>query len=128
MDANVWLTGAGSHVPVDPANVVTGNVGPDLRQLGTNAQHARAVVAGEHAPHAASDADVERPQQLLGDRSRPRLGRRRGRRVEDGCHAALGRARSVWGTGTVPSTRSRISSGCTSSASAWYVRTSRCRS
>ena len=120
MHTDVRNVGARGHVPVDPAHVVAaGNVRPHLRELGPLPQQRGAIVAREQPFHAAADADVERAQQGLGQRPRPgprgcRLG------AEQLPHAAPDEAaRSVFGTGTVARTRSRIASGVISSASAW---------
>ena len=152
LDADVRLAGTGGHVPVDPADVVARDVRTDQRQLGSVAEERRAVVAGEQALHAPPDRDVERAKQPVRDRPRAGTGRRRcggGRRGASGAtpsprtnldsfavgfvlgfgsHAALVSASSSCGTGTAARTRWRIVSGLTSSASAWYERTSRWRS
>ena len=72
-----WTRTCGSavravDVPVDPAHVVAGDVGPDERELGPFAVEARAVVPRQQAAHAPPDRDVERAQQRLGHR--PRVG------------------------------------------------------
>ena len=71
MDANVRLAGTGGDVPVDAPDVVAGRVRPHLCELRADPHHRRAVVAGQQAVDAAADADVERAQQLLGDRPGP---------------------------------------------------------
>ena len=128
-DANVRLVRPRRHVPVDAADVVTGDVRANERELGAFAEKRRPIVAGQQTLDAAPDAHVESTQER--PRHRPRAGTGRGgRRGYDGlreAHAALDLARSICGTGTAASTCSRMVSGLTSSASAWYVSTSRCR-
>src|SRR3954469_5387206 len=120
MHADVRNVGPRGHVPVDPAHiVVAGDVRPHLRELGALPQQRGAIVAREQPLPPAADADVERAQQGLGQRPRARA---RGCRLgaEQLTHAAPEEAaRSVFGTGTVARTWSRITSGVISSASAW---------
>ena len=123
---HVRLAGPRGHVPVDPPDVVAGDVGADEGELGAVAEHRRAVVACELPFHAAPDRDVERAQEAVRDRPRPGP-RRRGGRCDRWSHAALVSARSSCGIGTAARTRSRIVSGVTSSASAWYESTRRWR-
>src|SRR5262249_61352892 len=106
--------------PVDVAHVVGGDVRPDLRELRSLTEQRRAIFAGEQSADATADADLERAEQRVGQRARPRaLGRRLGPKRTERRHATFGLARSVAGTGTAASTRSRIASGDISSASAW---------
>ena len=126
VDADVRLARPRGDVPVDQTDVVAGHVGTHLRQLRTVAVEGRAVVTGQQSLHPAADRDVERPQQ--GIRHRARAGPVWCRCPPERVHAALARFRSICGTGTSPITPSRIESGVTSSASAWYVRTRRWRS
>src|SRR5437870_4945139 len=120
------LAGSRRHVPVDQTYVVPGGVGPHLRKLRARALQGRAVVARQEPYDPPADADVERAEQGLGHGPGPRLRRRRAREPH-GRHAAEDRARSSSGAGTAVTTASRIESGLTSSASAWYVTTSRWR-
>jgi hypothetical protein len=118
--AYVRLAGPGRDVPVDSPHVVAGDVRSDLGQLGPVTVDERAVVAGEQALDPASDADVERAKQALGQRPGTwPVGR--ALRAEN-AHAALAAwrvVRSICGTGTAAITWSRIVSGLTSSARAW---------
>src|SRR5947207_6042400 len=128
MHTDVRLPRACSDVPVDLADVVARDVRPHLRELRALAEHRRAIVAGKQAADPAADAHLERSQQDVGQRARARtLGRRLGPERAERHHATFGLARSVAGTGTCARTRSRIASGDISSASAWYVSTSRWR-
>ena len=128
VDPYVRLAGAGGDVPVHLAHVVADHVRPDLRELGALPEQRRAVVTGEEGVDTAADGDVQRAQERLGQRAGPGLRRRR-RAPEcmQPAHAAL---RPSWmcGVGTLAITASRMVSGLTSSASAWYVSTSRWRS
>src|SRR5439155_11123554 len=95
------------HVPVDPADVVAGNVRTNLRELGPVAEEDGAVVAGKQSLHPPPDAELERAEH--GDRhragSRPRGGRSRSE-ARQCAHAALFGTRSIWGAGTAASTSS----------------------
>src|SRR5262249_13231210 len=127
LDANVRFARARGDVPVDATNVVARNVRTDLRELGAVAEQDGAVVPGEQSLHPLRDRHVERAQQRI--RERPGAGAFGGRsRVQGSGHAALVRARSIFGCGTAAITASRMVSALTSSASAWYVRTRVCRS
>ena len=79
------------------------------------------MVAGEHSLDAAPHRQVERAEQRL--RKRPWTGLRRGSRNRPRAayaHAAVSaRRNSSSGFATAASTRSRIESASTSSASAW---------
>ena len=131
LDAHVRPPGARGDVPLDPAHVVAGLVLPHLVQLAANPREGRAVVAREEPVDAPADGQLERPQARARERagSRPRGRPFRGDRVVEPSHAAAVsvRPRSSCGTGTLSSTASRIRSGATSSASAWYESTRRCR-
>jgi hypothetical protein len=71
LHAHVRLAGSRRDVPVDLADVVAGRVRTDLRELAPVAEQLRAVVAGEQPLHPASDGDVQRVQQPVGERPRP---------------------------------------------------------
>ena len=92
------------------------------------AEQRRLVVAREQPLNAAADRDIERAQEAIRDRTGPGpLGERTA--SARARSSRRGRPRtSSWGTGTTARTRSRIESAVTSSASAWYESTSRCRS
>ena len=118
LHADVRLAGAGRDVPLHQADVVARHVRTHLRELRPGPVMGGAEVAGEHARQAARDVELERAEELgrQGPRSRP-LGRslpEQRRRF----HAAGGRASSTSGAGTSASTRSRIASAVTPSASA----------
>src|SRR5512132_1858170 len=125
-DANVRLTGPRGDGPVDAADVVAQDVRTDLSELGALPEERGAVVAGQEPFHPPPNADLERAKERV--RHRPGAGPSRCLGAPKRVHAALARFRSICGVGTAAITSSRIASGVTSSASAWYVRTSRCRS
>ena len=122
VDANVRLAGPRGHVPFDPAHVVAGDVRPHLGELAARAEHRRAVVAGEHPFDPPPDRQVERPQQRLRERARPRPVRPAGElgRLGSDRQAAVTRLlRSSSGAITFSITASRILSASTCSARAW---------
>src|SRR5207247_1684082 len=99
-----------------------------LSQLRPLSEQRRAVVAGEQSPNPPADADLQGAQERVRQRAGARpLGRRLSPKRSEPGHATFGLARSVLGTGTVARTLSRMASADISSASAWYVSTSRCR-
>jgi hypothetical protein len=57
--AHVRLAGPRGRVPVDPADVVAGDVRPHLGELGPVAEHPRPVVADEEAVDAPADREIE---------------------------------------------------------------------
>ena len=75
------------------------------------------MLAGEQAVDTASDLEVERAQERLGQRPGTRPVRRALPDERRGAHAARS-ARSISGTGTVSSTASMIESAPTSAARA----------
>ena len=121
MDAHVRLGGAGGDVPVDQPDVVARDVRPDLGELRPAAEERRAVVSCEQSVHTARDRQLERLEQALGDRSRPRPVRCRlcAECPQDADHAAAGLPSSSLGCGTAAMTASSTSSALRSSASAW---------
>ena len=131
LDPNVRTSGPRGHVPLDPPHVVAGLVRTKLPELGADAGECRPVVAREQAVDAPPDRQLERTQRRGRERSRPRLGGCpvRCERVDGGRHeaAASRRPRSICGSGTAATTVSSSASDWTSSASARYERTSRCR-
>jgi hypothetical protein len=62
LDPDMRFACARGDVPLDLADVVTRNVGPDLRELRALPEHCGAVVARQQPLDAAADADVERAQ------------------------------------------------------------------
>ncbi len=127
--AHVRLTRARGDVPVDQAHVVADLVRADLSELAATPEQRRTVVAGEQPVDTSADRELERPQERVGHRPGTGLVRRRrdAQRGDAPAHAAAGRPRSSCGWGTAASTTSSTSSADRSSASAWYVSTSRWR-
>ena len=129
VDADVRLRRPRGDVPVDLAHVVPRHVRAHLRQLGAAAEQGRPVVAGEQPVDAPGDRQLERLEQRVGHGPGP--GSVRGRlgaeRTQDADHAAAGLPSSSRGCGTAAITASSTSSADRSSASAWYVSTSRWR-
>ena len=117
------------HVPVDQPDVVAGDVGTHLGELGAPPEQRRAVVAGEQAVDATGDRQLERLEQRV--RNRPGAGpggcRLGAECAKGGRHAAAGLPSSRRGCGTAAITASSTSSAERSSASAWYVSTRRWR-
>ncbi len=118
--ADVRLVRAGRREPVHLAHVVARLVGADLRELGRDAEMARAELAAQHAVDALAHREVERAQRALGHRAGAGL-RRCARRREcgDSGHATAWRARSRRGIRIESSTGWMTWSAVTSSASAW---------
>ena len=81
VDADVRLAGAGGHVPVDQADVVAGDVGAHLGQLGTIAERPGAVIAGEQPVDPGPNDEVHLAQQCRGQRAGAGTARR-ARRAE----------------------------------------------
>ena len=119
VDADVRLAGTCGDVPVDQAHVVPRRVGPHLRELGPVAGGPRAVVAREQAVDPPAHGQVDLAQQRSRERPGARSARRSGRtECVDVAHATSCRERSSCGIAIVSSTRSRIRSASTPSASA----------
>src|SRR5439155_21336411 len=99
--------------------VRAGDVRSHLRKLRSFTKQRGAVIACEQAADAATDAHFERAEQRLRQRAGPGPRRRRvSPEPAQRRHATFGLARSVFGTGTVATTRSRMASADMSSASA----------
>ncbi len=110
VDAHVRHVRPRRDVPLDQPHVVAGHVRPHLRELGSLAVAGRAELAREQPVDAAADVELQRTQKRGGEVAP----------AGERAHAtAGGRALLTSGAGTAASTRSRISSALTFSASAW---------
>ncbi len=132
VDPDVGHRRPGSDVPVDPPDVVTRLVRPDLGELGAAAQVVGPVLAGDEAPDPSSDGNVERAEERLRGGAGPWLGRRarpgqRRRGHADRSASVAGSAAVSCGAGTDGRIRSRIMSAETSSARAAKLGTIRWR-
>ncbi len=124
------MPGAGRGGGVEMAHVVAELVGPQLGQLGAQADPGGPAIAGQRPRHQPGHGDVQRLDQGRGNRARALA---RGRRCEQRLGHALLLSQSAWvvsssasgrirrsalGSGTVASTRSSSSSTVTPSLSA----------
>src|SRR4029450_13322203 len=107
----------GGRIPVDSAHVVAGLPLPHLGDLGAEPDRGGAVLACAQPLDPAPDLEVERPQQRLGERARPRPVRGPLSQWNRGGHAARSTT-SISGTGTASRTASTIAAASTSAASA----------
>ncbi len=102
--ADVDVGHAGGDVPVDPANVVAGGVGPGVTRLAAPAGDQALVLAVQHPVQAPGDVHLEATQHLLGGSpGDPRWCR-------PGSSGHVGRERGATdAAGTVDRTRTRTS-------------------
>ena len=110
------IAGARAGRGVEPAHVVAGLVGPQLRELGAGAEAGASVLAGQDAGRAPAQREVEPRDRVAGQRA-PGPGGPGGTMSCGGAHAASASG-ALPGGATTSSTRSSRSSGCTPSASA----------